>query len=116
MTEILIAAAVLIALIVVASVIRGGFDRVTVFERGLRSDVLLERRGELGAELRERTVETARGLGRRLRSVELNDLMFPGELRRTFAQVALRGRKAWQRSNARAARRPRSATSRTPPA
>ena len=50
-------------------------------------DVLLERRGELGVELRERTLETARGLGLELRSVELKDLMFPGELRRTFAQV-----------------------------
>lgn len=50
-------------------------------------DVLLERRGQLGVELRERTVDTARGLGLELRSVELKDLMFPGELRRTFAQV-----------------------------
>jgi regulator of protease activity HflC (stomatin/prohibitin superfamily) len=180
-TEFLIIVAVLIALIVVASVIRGRFERVTVFEyeRGLRYDrgrftgtvdpgrywllrnrstittldtrptvvtipgqevitadgvsirvslaveyqiidpavainehedyrgalyvaaqialrelasktevdVLLERRGELGAELQERTVEVARGLGLELRSVELKDLMFPGELRRTFAQV-----------------------------
>jgi regulator of protease activity HflC (stomatin/prohibitin superfamily) len=180
-TEILIAAVVLIALIVVASVIRSRFERVTVFEyeRGLRYDkghftgtvgpgrywlvrdrstiekldtrptvvtvpgqevitsdgvsirvslaleyaiadpaiavnehgsfasalyvaaqvalrelasktevdALLERRGELGAELRERTDETARGLGLELRSIELKDLMFPGELRRTFAQV-----------------------------
>lgn len=50
-------------------------------------DVLLERRGELGGELREKIVETASNLGLELRSVELKDLMFPGELRRTFAQV-----------------------------
>jgi regulator of protease activity HflC (stomatin/prohibitin superfamily) len=50
-------------------------------------DTLLERRTELGARLLERTVEAARGLGVELRSVEIKDLMFPGELRRTFAQV-----------------------------
>jgi regulator of protease activity HflC (stomatin/prohibitin superfamily) len=181
LTTILVIAAVLIVLLVVASIIRGRFDRVTIFEyeRGLRYDkgrftgtvgpgrywlvrnrssieridtrptvvtvpgqevitadgvsirvslaveyeiadpavavnehedsrgalyvaaqiglrelvskteidVLLERRGEFGAELRERTAETARALGLELRSVELKDLMFPGELRRTFAQV-----------------------------
>jgi regulator of protease activity HflC (stomatin/prohibitin superfamily) len=50
-------------------------------------DDILERRAEIGATLTEAIREDASRLGLTLRRVELKDLMFPGELKRTFAQV-----------------------------
>jgi regulator of protease activity HflC (stomatin/prohibitin superfamily) len=49
-------------------------------------DVLAER-GSIGATLTEMTRDDAARLGLELARVELKDLMFPGELKRTFAQV-----------------------------
>lgn len=54
---------------------------------GTPIDDLLQRRGEVGAKLLELASPRATELGLELRSAELKDLMFPGELRRTFAQV-----------------------------
>lgn len=50
-------------------------------------DDVLEQRAAIGETLTELTREEAVRLGLSLRSVELKDLMFPGELKRTFAQV-----------------------------
>ena len=50
-------------------------------------DDLLERRSELGPEVMAATAEEASRMGLELRRVELKDLMFPGDLKRTFAQV-----------------------------
>lgn len=54
---------------------------------GTPIDDLLQRRGEVGTKLLELASPRATELGLELRSAELKDLMFPGELRRTFAQV-----------------------------
>jgi regulator of protease activity HflC (stomatin/prohibitin superfamily) len=48
---------------------------------------LLERRGEVGAKLTALVQPRATELGLDLRSVDLKDLTFPGDLKRTFAQV-----------------------------
>jgi regulator of protease activity HflC (stomatin/prohibitin superfamily) len=50
-------------------------------------DELLERRGAVGEQLAERTREAAERLGLRPLGVGVRDFMFPGELKRTFAQV-----------------------------
>ena len=50
-------------------------------------DAILEQRSQIGATLTEATREEASRVGLALRRVELKDLMFPGELKRTFAQV-----------------------------
>jgi regulator of protease activity HflC (stomatin/prohibitin superfamily) len=54
---------------------------------GKEIDDILEQRAEIGAALADATRDDAARLGLTLRSVELKDLMFPGELKRTFAQV-----------------------------
>lgn len=48
---------------------------------------LLHHRDEIGAKLLELASPRATELGLELRSAEVKDLMFPGELRKTFAQV-----------------------------
>lgn len=50
-------------------------------------DDILEQRSEIGVTLTEASREAAVRLGLSLRGVEVKDLMFPGELKRTFAQV-----------------------------
>jgi regulator of protease activity HflC (stomatin/prohibitin superfamily) len=50
-------------------------------------DVLLEQRAAIGERLAELTRGEIAKLGVRLRSAEAKDFMFPGELRKTFAQV-----------------------------
>jgi regulator of protease activity HflC (stomatin/prohibitin superfamily) len=50
-------------------------------------DDLIGQRAEIGAKLREATQEEAARLGLTLLSVEVKDFMFPGELKRIFAQV-----------------------------
>jgi regulator of protease activity HflC (stomatin/prohibitin superfamily) len=51
-------------------------------------DDLLARRGELDARLVEVASAPLAALGLQLQSADIKDLMFPGELRRVFAQVA----------------------------
>ena len=50
-------------------------------------DDLLDKRGELGARLLELVAEPAQQLGLTVKQVELKDIMFPGALKKTFAQV-----------------------------
>jgi regulator of protease activity HflC (stomatin/prohibitin superfamily) len=50
-------------------------------------DALLEQRATVGARLAEMTHDEAARLGLDLVRVDAKDFMFPGELRRTFAQV-----------------------------
>lgn len=50
---------------------------------------LLTGRAELSAGLAGRVHETAAQVGAQVQAVDLRDLSFPGELRRSFAQVAL---------------------------
>ena len=50
-------------------------------------DDLLEKRNEIGARLTESSVEPLRRIGVELESVDVKDLMFPGNLKRIFAQV-----------------------------
>jgi regulator of protease activity HflC (stomatin/prohibitin superfamily) len=50
-------------------------------------DDLLAHRDQVGERLLELSREPAAAFGLALRRVELKDLMFPGELKRTFAQV-----------------------------
>jgi regulator of protease activity HflC (stomatin/prohibitin superfamily) len=50
-------------------------------------DDLLEKRGALGDRLLELTQGPAEELGLTVRRVELKDIMFPGALKKTFAQV-----------------------------
>lgn len=52
-------------------------------------DDVLEERVSIGATLTEMTRDDASRLGLQLSRVELKDLMFPGELKRTFAQVVV---------------------------
>jgi regulator of protease activity HflC (stomatin/prohibitin superfamily) len=55
---------------------------------GARSiDEILQKREELGPEVLERSAEKATALGMELVSVDVKDLMFPGPLKRVFAQV-----------------------------
>jgi regulator of protease activity HflC (stomatin/prohibitin superfamily) len=54
---------------------------------GTEIDELLERRGQLGAQLTELTKERVASLGLNVRSVDLKDIMFPGDLKKMFAQV-----------------------------
>jgi regulator of protease activity HflC (stomatin/prohibitin superfamily) len=50
-------------------------------------DDLLEKRGELGGRLMELIAGPVEELGLAVRRVELKDIMFPGALKKTFAQV-----------------------------
>lgn len=50
-------------------------------------DELLAKRLEIGQLLMERSVEGARNLGVELLSVNIKDIMFPGDLKNIFAQV-----------------------------
>jgi regulator of protease activity HflC (stomatin/prohibitin superfamily) len=50
-------------------------------------DEVLERRGAIGAAVQEQTTEAVRELGIELISVDVKDLMFPGPLKKVFAQV-----------------------------
>jgi regulator of protease activity HflC (stomatin/prohibitin superfamily) len=54
---------------------------------GTPVDDLLHHRNEIGAKLLELASPRAAELGLELKSAEVKDLMFPGELRKTFAQV-----------------------------
>lgn len=48
---------------------------------------LLEHRGDIGAELVKRVAPEFERFGLQLETADVKDLMFPGDLRRTFAQV-----------------------------
>lgn len=50
-------------------------------------DDLLEKRAELGDRLMELSKDPAEALGLSLRRVDLKDIMFPGPLKKTFAQI-----------------------------
>jgi regulator of protease activity HflC (stomatin/prohibitin superfamily) len=50
-------------------------------------DEVLEQRETIGPSVLERCAEPARELGVELVAVQVKDLMFPGQLKRTFAQV-----------------------------
>jgi regulator of protease activity HflC (stomatin/prohibitin superfamily) len=50
-------------------------------------DDVLERREEIGPDVAERCAEKIGSLGLDLVSVDVRDLMFPGPLKKTFAQV-----------------------------
>jgi regulator of protease activity HflC (stomatin/prohibitin superfamily) len=65
--------------------------QVALREAAAATDVddLLERRGELGEALQARASGDAERVGLRLLRVEPKDFMFPGELRRSFAQVVV---------------------------
>lgn len=53
----------------------------------VKIDELLDKRQELSAQLFERTTPAIQALGLELLSVSVKDVMFPGELKRIFAQV-----------------------------
>jgi len=53
----------------------------------LTIDDVLQRREEIGPEVLRRSAEDTRGVGVELISVDVRDLMFPGPLKKTFAQV-----------------------------
>ena len=64
-------------------------------------DDLLVKRKEIGEELLNRTQDTVLAFGVFLESVAVKDIMFPGELRRIFAQVVnakMEGRAALERA------------------
>lgn len=50
-------------------------------------DEVLERRGTIGVAVHEQSAEAVRELGIELISVDVKDLMFPGPLKKVFAQV-----------------------------
>ena len=50
-------------------------------------DVLLEKRAEIGKKLMELTSGKAGELGLKLISADVKDIMFPGEMKKTFSQV-----------------------------
>ena len=50
-------------------------------------DDILEKRGEFGALLAEKTASEIESLGIKLLSVDLKDIMFPGEVKRLFNQI-----------------------------
>jgi regulator of protease activity HflC (stomatin/prohibitin superfamily) len=50
-------------------------------------DAVLEGRAEISNRLHEKTVAQAAELGLKLHSVEIKDLMLPGEVKKVFAQV-----------------------------
>lgn len=50
-------------------------------------DELLEKREQFGQRLLELSREPAEALGLKLHRVDLKDIMFPGDLKKTFAQV-----------------------------
>ena len=52
-------------------------------------DELLENRAALGSKLLEIAAPRTPAFGVELRSVDLKDIMFPGDLKRTFAQVVV---------------------------
>jgi regulator of protease activity HflC (stomatin/prohibitin superfamily) len=54
---------------------------------GTEIEQLLEARGEIGKRLTELANERAESLGLKLHSVDLRDIMFPGDLKKMFAQV-----------------------------
>jgi regulator of protease activity HflC (stomatin/prohibitin superfamily) len=54
---------------------------------GALIDELLAKRNELSARLFEMSVPKAGELGLKLNSVDIKDIMFPGELKKVFAQV-----------------------------
>lgn len=62
---------------------------------GLPIDDLLQQRGQIATQLRERLEPTALDLGLTLESVGIKDITFPGVLKHTFAQV-VEARKAAQ--------------------
>lgn len=53
----------------------------------LTIDDVLQKREEIGAEVLRRSIEDAKSLGVELIAVDVRDLMFPGSLKKTFAQV-----------------------------
>ena len=53
----------------------------------LTIDDVLQKREEIGAEILRRCVDQAKALGVELIAVDVRDLMFPGALKKTFAQV-----------------------------
>jgi regulator of protease activity HflC (stomatin/prohibitin superfamily) len=50
-------------------------------------DDVLQTRDSIGSQVLERSVEQATALGMELTSVDIKDLMFPGPLKKVFAQV-----------------------------
>lgn len=54
---------------------------------GLKIDEVIAKRQEIGKALFEKTGEKARSLGLTLNVVDVKDIMFPGELKKIFAQV-----------------------------
>jgi regulator of protease activity HflC (stomatin/prohibitin superfamily) len=52
-----------------------------------RIDALLENRAGIGAKLMELASQKASELGLRLISADVKDIMFPGEMKKAFAQV-----------------------------
>ncbi len=54
---------------------------------GERIDVILENRAGIGAKLMGLTSEKASQLGLKLISADVKDIMFPGEMKKAFAQV-----------------------------
>ncbi len=52
------------------------------------ADHVLEAREELASQLLEKSVDKASALGLKLHEVNIKDIMFPGPLKQTFAQVA----------------------------
>lgn len=54
---------------------------------GLKIDEVIAKRQEIGKTLFEKTETKARGLGVTLTIVDVKDIMFPGDLKKIFAQV-----------------------------
>ncbi len=54
---------------------------------GAEIEEILAKRGELGGQVMELSREPVEAIGLTLRRVDLKDIMFPGQLKKTFAQV-----------------------------
>jgi len=74
----------------VQSYLQGIYSAIQVALReevaGLTIEQLLTARSELGNKVHERAVPSVADFGVALRSVELRDVMLPGDLKRAFAQ------------------------------
>jgi regulator of protease activity HflC (stomatin/prohibitin superfamily) len=54
---------------------------------GLKIDEVIAKRQEIGKTLFEKTAAKVKDLGLTLKAVDAKDIMFPGDLKKTFAQV-----------------------------
>ena len=75
---------------------------------------LIAGRADVGPKVLEASAEPALAFGLKIASVDVRDLMLPGDLKRIFAQEVAARKKAWPRWRRRGARPQRCATSPMP--